>query len=206
VGGALTSAPAPSLASGPLVLADISGYTSFLQTVAHAHRDDAFAGGAVPDAYSVISSLLDGIVERLVPPFMLSKLEGDAVFAYSDGSTSVPRGQEALDCLNACYEDFRRRLDKARGASTCWCDACLQLNLLDLKFVLHAGAFVIQTSPDSGNSSGRRSLSLIACSSPERGSSSATTDTHSSPTPQRMRSTSRTKAPSSCWRLTTTPQ
>ena len=140
----MTSATAPSLASGPLVLADISGYTSFLQTVAHAHRDDAFAGGAVPDAYSVISSLLDGIVERLVPPFMLSKLEGDAVFAYSDGSTSVPRGQEALDCLDACYEDFRRRLDTARGASTCWCDACLQLNSLDLKFVLHAGAFVIQ--------------------------------------------------------------
>ena len=56
----------------------------------------------------------------------------------------LARGQEALDCLNACYEDFGRRIDKARGASTCWCDTCLQLNLLDLKFVLHAGAFVIQ--------------------------------------------------------------
>jgi hypothetical protein len=88
--------------------------------------------------------LLDGIVERLVPPFTLSKLEGDAVFAYSDGSTPVPRGQEALDCLDECYEDFRRRLEHARDRAECWCDACMTLDLLDLKFVVHAGVFVIQ--------------------------------------------------------------
>ena len=135
---------APSAASGPLVLADISGYTSFLQTVAFAHRNDAFADGAVPGAYAIISGVLDGIVGRLVPPFTLSKLEGDAVFAYSDGTTSLPRGQDALDCISACYTDFRRRVDDARATYTCWCDACSRIDLLELKFVLHAGAFVIQ--------------------------------------------------------------
>src|SRR5438552_9812984 len=50
----------PSAANGPLLLADISGYTSFLQSVAVSHRDDAFANGAVPDAYAMMSDLLDG--------------------------------------------------------------------------------------------------------------------------------------------------
>src|SRR3972149_6165151 len=70
-------------AGGPLLLADISGYTGFLQDVAHAHRDDAFAGGQVPDAYGLVSSLLDGIIQKTVPPFTLAKIEGDAAFAFA---------------------------------------------------------------------------------------------------------------------------
>ncbi len=66
----------PRAVRGPLLLADIGGYTSFLQSVAVAHQDDAFAGGKVPDAYALVSSLLDGIVGQIVPPFTLSKLEG----------------------------------------------------------------------------------------------------------------------------------
>jgi hypothetical protein len=135
---------APRRAHGPLVLADISGYTTFLQSVTFAHRDDAFADGAVPEAYTVISSLLDGIVARLSPPFTLSKLEGDAVFAYSDDADAVPHGQPVLDCIFDCYADFRRRIDNAHAVWTCWCDACKRIDELDLKFVLHAGPFVVQ--------------------------------------------------------------
>jgi hypothetical protein len=134
---------APRKASGPLILADISGYTSFLQSVTQAHEHDAFADGAVPDAYAVISSLLDGIVGRLVPPFTLSKLEGDAVFAYSEESAFM-RGQPVLDCIGACYADFRRRVKNAQAVSTCWCNVCMRLDQLDLKFILHVGPFVIQ--------------------------------------------------------------
>jgi hypothetical protein len=64
----VTSQEAPRAASGLLLLADIGGYTSFLQSVALAHQDDAFADGAVPDAYAVMANLLDGIVGRVVPP------------------------------------------------------------------------------------------------------------------------------------------
>ena len=93
---AKTSSGAPTAASGPLVLADISGYTAFLQSVAFAHRDDAFADGAVPDAYAILTRLLDGIVGGLVPPFTLSKLEGDAVFAFATDRDAVPKGSEVL--------------------------------------------------------------------------------------------------------------
>ena len=108
----VTSAP-PTAASGALILADISGYTSFLRDVATAHRDDAFADGAVPEAYAILTRLLDGIVGRLAPPFTLSKLEGDAVFAYSDGTTKLPQGDEALGCIRSCYAGFRESVDSA---------------------------------------------------------------------------------------------
>jgi hypothetical protein len=133
-------------ASGPLLLADISGYTGFLQAVSEAHRDDAFADGRVPDAYGLVASLLDGIVGRIVPPFTLSKLEGDAVFAFArDDDASVPRGAALLECLTACYAAFRERLSGARQMWTCQCSACVRVESLELKFVLHAGSYVVQT-------------------------------------------------------------
>lgn len=132
-------------ASGPLLLADISGYTGFLQTVAEAHRDDAFAGGRVPDAYALVSSLLDGIIERIVPPFTLSKVEGDAVFAFARDDDDIPRGAALLDCLSACYASFRERLAGAEQIWTCRCTACSRVDGLDLKFVLHSGSYVVQS-------------------------------------------------------------
>ena len=112
--------------------------------MALAHQDDAFADGAVPDAYAVLSNLLDGIVGSVVPPFALLELEGDAVFAYAANSAPVPRGAAMLDCLTGCYADFRRRVGMARGIWPCWCDACARIDVLDLKFIVHAGAYVIQ--------------------------------------------------------------
>jgi Protein of unknown function (DUF2652) len=139
----VTTHESPTAAAGSLVLADISGYSAFLQAVAYEHRNDAFAGGKVPHAYGVISSLLDGIVQRLVPPFTLSKLEGDAVFVYATDD-SAPRGQALLDCIGACYADFRERVATAHTVWPCSCEPCRRINQLDLKFVLHAGPFVIQ--------------------------------------------------------------
>lgn len=140
----MSAIPAPNACNGTLALADITGYTSFLHDVSFAHRNDAFADGKVPDAYAVISSLLDGIVGRLVPPFTLSKLEGDAVFVYSVDAEGLPRGQGVFDCIDACYADFRQRVDTAHSVWQCWCEACSRIDQLDLKFVLHAGPFVIQ--------------------------------------------------------------
>ena len=131
-------------AEGPLLLADIGGYTSFLQDVAVAHRDDAFADGAVPEAYRLMSRLLDGIVSKVVPPFSLAKLEGDAVFAIASAADDVPTGEALLDCLRACHADFRARLAEVGEVWTCTCTACLRANALELKFVLHSGPYVIQ--------------------------------------------------------------
>lgn len=133
----------PGPAQGPLLLADISGYTAFLAGVMDAHRDDAFADGNIPDAYLMMSALLDGILDRIAPPFTLAKLEGDAVFACAADMDAVPHGAELLRCIEACYADFRARLDRAHEIWTCTCGSCARVDTLDLKFVLHAGTFFV---------------------------------------------------------------
>jgi hypothetical protein len=139
----VTTANAPTAVSGPLVLADISGYTAFLQSVATAHADDAFADGAIPEAYGILTRLLDGIVTGLVPPFTLSKLEGDAVFAFATDLDGV-RGNDVLVCFAECHSGFRQQVGSAKEIWPCWCEACANIDQLDLKFVLHAGSFVMQ--------------------------------------------------------------
>ena len=93
-------------ASGLLLLADISGYTGFLQAVDSAHGKDMYANGEVPPAYPLMTTLLEGIIGSVVPPFTLSKLEGDAVFAFAVGLDDVPRAAALLAFLQACYDAF----------------------------------------------------------------------------------------------------
>lgn len=138
-----TSALRGGVASGALLLADISGYTEFLDAVTTAHHDDLFGGSAVPAAYPLISTLLDGIIERLSPPFTLAKLEGDAVFAFAT-LDALPSGVAILGCMSDCYAAFRAQLAHAGDLWSCRCDACVRVADLDLKFVLHAGSFVMQ--------------------------------------------------------------
>jgi Protein of unknown function (DUF2652) len=140
----VTSEDRSGAGRGTLLLADISGYTAFLQAVSSAHAADMAAGTFVPKAYPLLMSLIDGIVERIAPPFVLCKLEGDAVFAFAaEGELSV-RGQSLVDCLTACYGAYRARLDEASEVMTCTCDACLSIGGLELKFVLHHGEYVVQ--------------------------------------------------------------
>jgi hypothetical protein len=130
--------------SATLVLADISGYTRFLAAVGSAHQEQLEQGQA-PAAYPLMTTLLDGIVQNLVPPFVLAKLEGDAVFGFADDGTLAIRGPAMTDCLHRCYASFREHLQRTEEALTCSCDACISVSSLDLKFVLHHGSYVAQS-------------------------------------------------------------
>jgi hypothetical protein len=129
--------------TGVLLLADISGYTGFLQGVAEAHRALIIDTDEPPYAYAVMSSTLQGIIEALAPRFQLAKLEGDAVFAVADDGTV--NGESTLATVQDCYTAFRARLATAAETWTCSCDACSTIGSLDLKFIVHHGAFVSQT-------------------------------------------------------------
>jgi len=129
--------------SGTLLLADISGYTGFLQDAAEAHRDLIIESDEPPYAYAVMSATLSAIVEALVPTFELAKLEGDAVFVVADDGSLD--GDQILDALRACYATFRARLAEAADNWTCTCDACTGMIKLDLKFVVHHGGYVSQS-------------------------------------------------------------
>jgi uncharacterized protein DUF2652 len=131
-------------ARGTLLLADITGYTAFLQSVAKAHAEDMAAGTFVPEAYPLLTSLLDGIVERITPAFTVSKIEGDAVFAFAGEQDLSLRGPSLLGALTDCYLAYRARLDAARELMPCSCWACSMIGDLELKFVVHHGEYVVQ--------------------------------------------------------------
>jgi uncharacterized protein YndB with AHSA1/START domain len=113
-----------------LLIADISGYTSYL------------AGVELDHAQDILADLVGTVVTSLQPTFGLAKLEGDAAFmaaplARLDGSL-------VLDSVERCYFGFRRRRRDVRQATSCECDACTRIPDLDLKFVVHTGPAIRQ--------------------------------------------------------------
>jgi uncharacterized protein YndB with AHSA1/START domain len=113
-----------------LLIADISGYTSYL------------AGVELDHAQDILADLIGTVVTTLQPTFRLAKLEGDAAFMVApevdlDGSL-------LLDVIERCYFGFRRRRRDVRQATTCECDACMRIPDLNLKFVAHVGPVVRQ--------------------------------------------------------------
>lgn len=129
---------------GTLLLADISGYTSFLHGVAAAHHALIAEADEPPAAYAFVSGLLDTIVSAVVPPFRLIKFEGDAVFAVADDPEAAIHGSALLSCLRACHAAFQAGLAAANAEWTCTCGSCARIHDLGLKFVLHHGEYVTQ--------------------------------------------------------------
>ncbi|MBI5880030.1 MAG: DUF2652 domain-containing protein [Chloroflexi bacterium] len=117
---------------GYLLLADISGYTSYV------------AGTELDHAQQILSDLLETIIEKLTSVLTLSKLEGDAVFCYTPES-HVQRGETVLEVVESAYYAFRDRAVSMRRSTTCTCKACSAIPTLDLKFIAHHGDFILQS-------------------------------------------------------------
>lgn len=122
--------------TGYLILADISGYTSFV-----ARTEIEHAGMA-------LSFLLETIVEKLGRLLTIAKLEGDAVFAYIEESR-LQDCKSLLALIDQTYLAFRDRALALHSQATCPCKACQALPTLDLKFVLHHGDFSSSRWPGS---------------------------------------------------------
>jgi len=87
--------------------------------------------------------LLETIVKEFKTLLTISKLEGDAVFAYVP-ETSFLSGENILDLIENTYVSFRRQRETSRRNTTCTCKACLSIPTLDLKFFVHHGDFIVQ--------------------------------------------------------------
>ena len=117
--------------TGFLVLADISGYTSFV------------AKTEIEHAHIALSILLEAIVEALGACLTISKLEGDAVFCYCEAD-NIPEGKSLLELVDQTYLEFRDKAQNLYAHATCDCKACKAIPTLDLKFIVHYGDFIIQ--------------------------------------------------------------
>jgi len=112
------------------LIADISGYTGYLADVELDHAQD------------ILADLVGAVVTALRPSFRLAKLEGDAAFTFA--TVEKVDGSMLLDTIERCYFGFRRRRRDVRQATSCECNACVRIPDLDLKFVVHHGAAIIQ--------------------------------------------------------------
>jgi len=117
--------------TGYLVLADISGYTSFV------------AQTEIEHANVVISNMLEAIIEKLSGLLTIVKLEGDAVFAYVPDE-KISGCEAMLEMLDDAYRFFRDSAITLHETATCPCRACKAIPMLDLKFIVHHGEYVIQ--------------------------------------------------------------
>ena len=117
--------------TGYLVLADISGYTSFV------------AQTEIDHAHLALSLLLETIVEKLSSLLTIFQLEGDAVFAYVEADR-LPEGKSLLGLIDQTYLAFREKALALYAGATCPCRACKALPTLDLKFMVHHGDFIIR--------------------------------------------------------------
>ena len=91
---------------GYLLIADISGYTSFVAKTELEH------------SHEIISELLELLVEKFQPVMTISKLEGDAVFAYS-GMGVFTCADTLVDFIESIYVAFRDRLVSIKHKTTC---------------------------------------------------------------------------------------
>ncbi len=117
--------------TGYLVLADISGYTSYVAQTEIEHADLA------------LSYLLETLVEKISSLLVICQLEGDAVFAYIEES-KLGEAKSLLELIDQTYLAFREKALTLYAGSTCPCRACKALPTLDLKFMVHHGDYVIQ--------------------------------------------------------------
>ena len=133
----------PAAGQRYLLLADISGYTGFLNGVEEAHGVDFSSG--IPVGYEVLGALLDAVVEGVQPAFDIAKLEGDAVFAVAPAEGLDGQGEAVLDRLRAVWRAFYVVRERGKSTSDHICTACPVVGSLNLKMALHRGQAVRQT-------------------------------------------------------------
>ena len=117
--------------TGLLLITDITGYSKYVHQTELEH------------AQSSLTDLLNLLIDYTRSPLILSKLEGDAVFAYAP-SEGFLQGQTLVEMVESTYLAFRKALELMIRNTTCTCAACRSLKDLDLKFFVHYGSFTIQ--------------------------------------------------------------
>lgn len=113
---------------GHLVIADISGYTQFL------------TDSELDHANGILADLLNSIVGALQVPLAVSSIEGDAVFMYGEMSDGMA-GQTIVESVELLYCAFASALENMVLNTTCQCNACVNINSLGLKIVMHCGEY-----------------------------------------------------------------
>ena len=132
---------------GFIVLVDISGYTKFVKM--HNMNKIPILGKKWGDktqehAETIISDLLEKIIEKLDDTLIVNKLQGDAALFYAVPDNPQEYSERLVSKLQDCFEVFNQRLNELVFCKACSCDSCQQLTNLKLKSFVHYGEFLIK--------------------------------------------------------------
>ncbi len=116
---------------GPLVVADISGYTAFVAETELEH------------SRAILNELLEMLVRAIARYLRVGQIEGDAIFGV--GERMPPR---PIEWMQECFVQYQRRLRDIQEVTTCPCRACANVGSLSLKFVAHYGEWMRQRFGD----------------------------------------------------------
>lgn len=115
---------------GYFLLADISGFSSYLAGVELEH-----AGG-------ILQKLLEGIARRIEPVFRVQDFDVDSVFAFVS-EAGIRHFEELFRLVENTYVEFKGNLTEISNHITCNCAACRDVTSLDLKFMVHYGEYIL---------------------------------------------------------------
>ena len=114
--------------NGTLFIIDISGYTKFMTKTSLLH------------AKHVITEILDKIAHQCNAGLILNKVEGDALFFYSeklDKEFLIEHSKEIHSMFHNIVEELSEK------HKVCDYEICHKLDELHIKFLIHSGEFTI---------------------------------------------------------------
>lgn len=116
-----------------LIFADISGYTRYMLS-----NRTALVHGQV-----VITELMKAIIDQIEIPLEISKLEGDAIFAFAAKGESEAVWEQVKrktgEKLIKFFEAFAQKLAELSASNMCNCNTCKNIEKLKLKVIVHFG-------------------------------------------------------------------
>ncbi len=115
---------------GLLLIADIAGYTRFMEF----HRTD------LAHAQDIVARLLEAMVDAATA-LRLVEVEGDAAFLYRPlrNGAGDALGEAVVRHARAMHRAFHARQQAMACLNTCPCQGCSQTQHLKVKFVAHVG-------------------------------------------------------------------
>lgn len=126
----------PRVTDAVLLIVDISGYTRFVQQ----------RPVSLEHAESIVTELMESIIDRTGSPLVVNKLEGDAALLYVETKGARREAiREALAQAATFFDVFAGSLQRIRHArSHCNCEACANIESLQLKAFLDVGEIVVK--------------------------------------------------------------
>ncbi|HKI59570.1 MAG TPA: DUF2652 domain-containing protein [Mariprofundaceae bacterium] len=119
---------------GYLLITDISGYTSFL------------TGHELDHAQHIIEALFKSQLEVIQPPLKISNFQGDAILCYA--AEADAQSTMLLQQVSTVFSAFVAKVKEMQIDPPCSCNACANIDTLDLKIFIHFGEYIVKPIGD----------------------------------------------------------